>query len=80
MAPTVTPQRPPTPAGCTVPELKRLTATHAKRRLQAAGCRIGTVKRQYSKAVRRGRVVTSSPRSGEGTRAVIRLSVSRGRR
>ncbi|MBA2516439.1 MAG: S8 family serine peptidase [Solirubrobacterales bacterium] len=83
-APAVTPQPPQKPSGkpasCTVPELKRITPTRARQRLQMAGCKIGTVRRQYSKSVRQGRVVTSSPRPGEGARAVVSLLVSRGRR
>lgn len=74
------PRTTPGPKSCTVPKLKRLTSAQAKRRLKTAGCRVGTVRRRSSTAVRAGRVVTSAPRAGTRSRAVVGITVSRGAR
>jgi hypothetical protein len=67
---------------CVVPRIKRGTRlATAKRRIRAARCRVGKVRRKRS-AVRRGRVVkTTLPRGTRlRNRARVGLVVSRGRR
>jgi uncharacterized delta-60 repeat protein len=67
---------------CLVPSLKRLTLDDAQATLEDAGCRLGSVGNVKSKKVKRGRVVSQSPRAG--TRlddfAAVNVVLSRGRR
>jgi uncharacterized delta-60 repeat protein len=67
---------------CLVPNLRRLTRGDAQARLEDAGCRLGSVGNVKSKTVKRGRVVSQSPRAG--TRlddfAAVNVVLSRGRR
>jgi Glucodextranase, domain B/PASTA domain len=74
---TVTYKPPP----CKVPRLRGKTLAAARRALASHGCSLGHVRRVRSRTIRRGRVVSSSLRSGtthrNGTR--IGLVLSRGR-
>jgi uncharacterized delta-60 repeat protein len=67
---------------CVVPSVRGQTLAVARTRLVRAACRLGTVKRAYSRTVKRGRVVSQRPRAGarlaELTRVI--LIVSRGPR
>jgi uncharacterized delta-60 repeat protein len=67
---------------CAVPRLNRLTVTDAQARLEEAGCRLGTVGSVKSKTVKRGRVVSQTPRPGARLDdfAAVNVLVSRGRR
>jgi subtilisin family serine protease len=67
---------------CTVPRLRGLTLTAAKRSLAKKGCALGRVSRAYSKRVRRGRVIQQRPRPGLRLRrgAKVAVVLSRGRR
>ncbi|MGH3079692.1 MAG: S8 family serine peptidase [Gaiellaceae bacterium] len=67
---------------CTVPRLRGLTLTGAKRALAKKGCALGRVSRAYSKRVRRGRVVQQRPGPGLRLRrgAKVAVVLSRGRR
>jgi PASTA domain/Divergent InlB B-repeat domain len=49
---------------CVVPALKRKTLAGARRSLTAAHCKLGIVRRAYSKRVRLGRIVGQSPGAG----------------
>jgi uncharacterized delta-60 repeat protein len=71
-----------TPGSCSVPRLRGTTTAAARSRLAAANCRLGRVRRAFSKRVRRGRVVSQSPRAGREARdwARVDVVVSRGRR
>lgn len=67
---------------CVVPNVRRQALATARARLVRAGCRVGTVKRAYSRTVERGRVISQRPRArtrlAELTK--VALVVSRGRR
>ena len=52
---------------CVVPKLKGKTLAAAKKRIAAAGCTTGKVKRK--KGVKKGRVASSKPRAGKSVRA-----------
>lgn len=58
---------------CTVPKLRGLKLAKAKRKLRAAGCALGKVKRVRSRHVKRRRVIRAS------STEPVRLVVSRGR-
>lgn len=67
---------------CVVPRIGRITLRAARKRIAAAGCRVGTIRRQWSRSVKKGRVLRVSRRAGRslaaGTR--IKLVVSKGPR
>ena len=67
---------------CVVPNVRRQALAAARARLTRAGCRLGTVKRSYSRTVAKGRVISQRPRPGArlGELAKVNLVVSRGRR
>ena len=69
-------------AGCLVPRLRDKTLRAARRALSSRHCTLGRVRHAYSRTIRRGRVVSQSPRAGaHRTRgARVRVVVSRGRR
>jgi hypothetical protein len=79
-APTPPPSPPPA-ATCVVPSVRGVTLQTARTRVRTSGCRTGNVTLRYSAAVRKGRVISQSPRAGRkvapGTR--VNLVVSRGR-
>jgi PASTA domain/Concanavalin A-like lectin/glucanases superfamily len=70
------------PEACTVPHVRRKTLPAAKRTIARANCRVGTIRRAYSKIVKRGRVSSQTPRPGRvlPNRGRVNLVVSRGRR
>jgi hypothetical protein len=72
----------PRPVVCLVPGVARRTLAVARRLVGSANCRVGAVRRKYSKRVRRDRVISVSPLPG--TRApvdtAVTLLVSKGRR
>jgi hypothetical protein len=80
--PTATPPPTAQPPRCKVPRLKGKTLRAARRALRRAHCRAGRVTRRRSRTVRRGRVISTSPRAGRirpnGTK--VRIKLSRGRR
>jgi Tol biopolymer transport system component len=67
---------------CVVPKVKGKSLRTAKQRLTAAHCQAGTIKRAFSRTVRKGHVVAERPGSGrklhDGAR--VALTVSKGRR
>ncbi len=71
-----------TPAVCTVPNLRGKTLPGAKRAIVRANCRVGKIRRAYSKSVKRGRVISEKPKPGTvlPNRGKVNLVVSRGRR
>jgi len=75
------PPPPPPPPACVVPRLQRKTLGAAKRMIRTAHCRLGAVRRAYSRR-RKGTVLSQRPAPGTrrpaGTR--INLVVSKGRR
>jgi hypothetical protein len=66
---------------CVVPNVRRKPLATAKRRIVAAHCRTGRVRKAYSKTVRKGRVISQRPRAGKklvrGSK--VNLVVSRGK-
>lgn len=73
---------PPVPYQCIVPDVKRKTVRGARRTLTVWHCRLGKVKRLYSKRVARGRIISQRPPRGRalGNGAKVSVVVSRGRR
>ena len=71
-----------TPGLCTVQDVKRQTLPAAKRTIARANCRVGKIRRAYSKRVKKGRVISQKPRFGAVLRSggKVNLVVSRGRR
>ena len=71
-----------TPGLCTVQNVRGKTLPAAKRLIRRANCRVGTVRREYSKTRRRGRVISQKPNFGavlpKGGK--VELVVSRGKR
>jgi hypothetical protein len=66
---------------CTVPHVRGKTLPAAKRTIARANCRVGKVRRAYSKTVKRGRVLSAKPRPGTVLYGgKVNLVVSRGRR
>jgi PASTA domain len=60
-------------ASCTVPNVRRLTAAAARRKLRRAGCRSRVVRiRGLSRS---GRVVSTSPRAGAQTRRTVLVRI-----
>jgi hypothetical protein len=74
---TVTYKPPP----CKVPRLRGKTLAAARRALTSHGCALGHLSRHHSRAVRKGRVISSTPTAGakhrNGTK--VALVLSRGR-
>ena len=67
---------------CTVPKLKGKTVAKARAALQRAGCKLGHKGSAFSRRVKRGRVISQSPKArsvvAAGTRVAI--TVSKGRK
>jgi hypothetical protein len=70
------------PGLCTVQEVRGMTLATARRMVVRGNCQVGKIRRVYSTAVKRGRVISQRPRFGRvlagGGR--VDLVVSRGRR
>lgn len=73
-----TPMTPQPQETCNVPRVAGLRETAARVKLARAGCRTRVV-RARSRQVKRGRVISSSPRLGRQTTGIVVLFVSRGR-
>ena len=75
-----TPPPGPTPVVCKVPRIKGMKLPAAERALRRAHCRVGRVRHESSKKVRKGRAVATSPTSGRRRPAgsKVELFVSRG--
>jgi Glucodextranase, domain B/PASTA domain len=74
------PPTPPAPARCQVPRTKGMKLPAAEKALRRSHCKVGKIKKQTSRAVRRGRVTSTSPRAGRTLRAgsKVELFVSKG--
>jgi hypothetical protein len=70
-----------TPPVCTVPSVKRMMLRTALRTIARGNCRVGKVRRAYSRTVKRGRVISQKPRFGAVLPGggKVDLVVSRGR-
>ena len=75
-----------TPGLCTVQDVKGQTLAAAKRTIARANCRVGTIRRAYSKTVenlvKKGRVISQKPKPGTVLPGggKVNLVVSRGRK
>ncbi len=71
-----------TPGLCTVQDVFRQTLPAAKQTIARANCRVGKIRRAYSKMVKRGRVISQKPRFGAVLPGggMVNLWVSRGKR
>jgi FG-GAP-like repeat/PASTA domain/FG-GAP repeat len=69
------------PGLCTVQDVKRQKVLAAKRTIARANCRVGKIRRAYSKTVR-GHVISQKPKPGTvlADRGKVKLVVSRGRK
>jgi len=67
---------------CVVPKLKGKTLNAAKRSLKAHDCAAGTIKRAFSKRVKKGRVISQKPKPRKRLKhgAKVKLTVSKGRK
>ena len=70
------------PGLCTVQNVKGKTLPAAKRTIARANCRVGKIRRAYSKNVKRGRVISEKPKPGTvlPNSGKVNLVVSRGRK
>jgi hypothetical protein len=75
------PPTPPAPVRCQVPRTKGMKLPAAEKALRRSHCKVGKIKKQTSRALRRGRVTSTSPRAGRTVRAgsKVELFVSKGR-
>jgi hypothetical protein len=71
-----------TPGLCTVQDVKRQRLPAAKRTIARANCRVGKIRRAYSNRVKKGRMISETPKPGTvlPNRGKVSLVVSRGRR
>ena len=71
-----------TPGLCNVQYVREMTLVAAKRKLARVNCRVGKIRRAYSRAVKRGRVISQKPAFGavRPGGAKVNLVVSRGRK
>ena len=71
-----------TPGLCTVQNVMGNTLSVAKRSTARAHCRVGKIRRAYSKTVKKGRVISQKPTFGAVLRigSRVNLVVSRGRK
>jgi hypothetical protein len=70
------------PGLCTVQYVEGMTLSAAKRTIARANCRVGKVRRAYSRTVKRGRVISEKPVALTvlPNRSKVNLVVSRGRK
>ncbi len=70
------------PSQCVVPNVKGKSLARAKSAIRAAHCAVGKVKKAASKKVRKGHVISQSPKAGkhlpDGSK--VKLVVSKGKR
>jgi Glycosyl hydrolase family 26/PASTA domain len=70
------------PVKCLVPNVDNKPLTPAKRAILARHCRVGKIRRAYSKVVKKGRVISETPKPHTvlPNRGKVNLVVSRGRK
>ena len=71
-----------TPGLCTVQNVRGMTLLGCEADDRAANCRVGKIRRAYSKRVELGRVTSQNPKPGTvlPKRGKVNLVVSRGRK
>jgi hypothetical protein len=67
---------------CVVPNVRGKTLPAARRRMARADCRVGKIRRAYSRTVKRGRVISEKPEPSTvlPKRGKVNIVVSRGRK
>jgi PASTA domain len=60
---------------CVVPKVKGKPVAQARRAIRRAGCTVGRIRHSYSASVRRGRVISQSPRPGVRRNAGARVTL-----
>lgn len=67
---------------CVVPNVEGKTLSAAKRALARANCRVGKLRRAYSRTIKRGRVLSQKSQPGTvlPNRGKVGVVVSRGRK
>jgi hypothetical protein len=80
VAPVTAPASPPASPRraarrCVVPRLRGRTVRAARKVLRARGCRLGAVRRVKARGVRRGRILSQTPRAGRSMRVNTRVRV-----
>ncbi len=72
---------PPTTTHCVVPNITGKTEAKAEDAIKKAECKVGTVTKEHSKKVAKGKVISQSPRAGkeEPTGTKVKLVVSLGK-
>jgi beta-lactam-binding protein with PASTA domain len=71
----------PPAARCRVPNVRGKTLVVARRSIKRARCAVGKITRKPSRKVKKGRVISQSPRAGRllPQNSKVKLVVSRGR-
>jgi hypothetical protein len=66
---------------CVVPRVKELSRSKAEKKIRAAGCLVGKIKKKHSKKVKKGHAVGTKPAAGKTLKpgAKIELIISEGR-
>jgi hypothetical protein len=66
---------------CVVPRVKELSRSKAEKKIRAAGCLVGKIKKKHSKKVKKGHAVGTNPAAGKTLKpgAKIELIISEGR-
>jgi hypothetical protein len=67
---------------CVVPKVTGKSLKSAKTKITHANCSVGTIKRAFSKHVKKGRVISEKPKAGKhfDAGAKVNLTVSKGRK
>ncbi|MGZ4289351.1 MAG: PASTA domain-containing protein [Gaiellaceae bacterium] len=80
--PTILTQQITPPIQCLVPNVKNRPLATARRMILARHCSVGTVRRAYSKRIKKGRVISQTPKPSTllPNHGKLRLVVSRGRK
>jgi beta-lactam-binding protein with PASTA domain len=78
---SLNPSPPPPSKLCIVPNVKGKTLAAARRALKAHDCRLGKIKRAFSKRVKKGRVISQKPRAHRhlAAGAKVALTLSKGK-
>lgn len=73
--PAATPVRRKGSSRCKVPNLERRKLKAARKSIRNRDCRVGKVKRRYSRKVPKGKVISQRPRAGKGIAAGGKVTI-----
>ena len=65
-----------TPGLCAVQDVKGETLPGARRKIARTNCRVGRIRRAYSRRLKKGRVISQKPKPAESCRAAARSTSS----